>query len=327
MAVFVVFAAAVALGGFFSFRSDAAHDIIEGDNPDVPTLTFYTTGMATTPQIPFWAALRCGEFSNMFNVRVRMWRNADDLQNVMLAGKGDIWLGHVDGFALARKRGAPVVLVAVTGWRKFYLITNGWNYDGIRSLRGKTVAYAPPGSPAVALFNKIAEGIFDIHLQPYQGKELAMLLLRNRVDTAIVPEPILSMLLLRNRNLRVAASIEDMYGKKTGGPTLIPMAGVAVNEKMVKKHPALVALIQDAMVRMAVKCEKDPVGSVKYLPQYFEQDIPQHVVRESMSRDVILVKRGVDVEGEITEYLKVILPSLVNVSGKLDLGRGFLWER
>jgi NitT/TauT family transport system substrate-binding protein len=324
----VSLAVAAVAGGYLSVRSDARDGFIEGDNPNVPTLTFYTSSMATTPQLAFWAALRKGEFRNLFNVRVRLWRNTDDLQSVILAGKGDIWLGHTDGFALAKTRGAPVVLLAITGWRKFYIVATDPRRRGLDALARKTVAYAPPGSPAVAILRRImGDGFSGLRLQAYQGRELEMLLMDGRVEAAIVPEPIVSMLLARNGNLRVVGSLEDIYGAKTGGPPRLPIAGIAVNANTAAKHPGIVDAILSAMLRSSAELGRDPAGAVKYLPSSFGSDIPQSIVLESMSRDIIFAKRAAEAEQEIAQYLEMALASPSGKRREVSLGRGFLWGK
>ena len=136
-----------------------------GTKPDLPTLTLYTSPAVTTPQLAFWAAVKQGEFSGHFNLKVRLWRSIDEVQNLMLAGKGDIWTAHTGGFAMAFNRGAPVTVAAITAWKKFYIVTSDMTYRGLEDLSGKTLAYSPPGSPGFALFkNLVSADISDIKL-------------------------------------------------------------------------------------------------------------------------------------------------------------------
>lgn len=323
----VILSVIIIYGWSLNKKSDELAEYIEGNNPDIPTLVFYTTGLSTTPQIPFWAALRKGEFEGLFNLRVRMWRNTDDLQSVILAGKGDIWLGHTEGFAMAAKRGAPVSVIAITGWRKFYIITSRKDYNGIESLRNRTVAYAPPGSPGIAIFNKIIKGrIEGIKLQPSQGKELQMMMLCGKADTAILPEPLVSMLLLKNPDLRVVESLEELYGRERGTPPLMPLAGFAVNRNTAEKYPEIVKAIQESIIRNSLELKDKKLEAVKYLPEYFEKDISPEVALRSLDRDVILSKRGTDCADEINDYLKTAAPGLLDANGNPDLDSGFLWQ-
>ena len=122
---FVVLAlSAIAIAGyFFDLREHSSDEIILGDNPALPTLTFYTTPGATAPQLPFWAAYQSGELGKLFNLKIVTWKNTEQLKSFVLGGVGDLWLGHTEGFALAKKRGAPVKLFVISGWKKFYFVS------------------------------------------------------------------------------------------------------------------------------------------------------------------------------------------------------------
>ena len=49
--------------------------------------------------MPLWQALARGELS--FVPDIHYWKNLNDLRGILLAGKGDIWVGSVDVFAQA----------------------------------------------------------------------------------------------------------------------------------------------------------------------------------------------------------------------------------
>ena len=115
----LVFLALAAWGGLSLLKKEGAAPP-SGSGQTV--LSIYTTGQATTPQMPLWKAL--AEQDLGFTPEIHYWKNLGDLRGALLAGKGDIWVGHVDGFAQAALRGAPVRIVAVTGWRKFYILTS-----------------------------------------------------------------------------------------------------------------------------------------------------------------------------------------------------------
>jgi len=299
-----------------------------GSNPDVPTLVLYTSATVTSPQIPFWAAFEKNNLSELFNLEVKLWRNIEDVQSVMLAGKGDLWIAHTDGFAMAAERGAPVSILAVTGWRKFYIITGNKDYRNIDSLKGTTVAYAPPGSPGVAIFNEITGGnSTGIKLQAYQGRELQMLMLSGKVNTALLPEPLVTMLLIKNPALRVMDNLEKLYGEKTGGPPILPIAGMGVNRNTAEKYPEIIRAIEESMKRIAPLLEADREKSIKYLPESFRDEIPGEIARQSMSRDIIFVKSGHESKKEIYDYLRITTPRLADDNGEIKLEREFLWGK
>ncbi|MCV6602515.1 MAG: hypothetical protein OIF54_13315, partial [Cohaesibacter sp.] len=89
------------------------------------------------------------------NLETKFWKGLADLEGLMLAGKGDIWVGHIDGFAKAASRGAPVQLVSVTGWKKFYILSRNADissFDDVLNLpENHPIAVAPPHTPVVPI--------------------------------------------------------------------------------------------------------------------------------------------------------------------------------
>ena len=125
-----------ALGGFFVLQGEDSGSLTFGKDPDLPTLVFHTTGLATTPQIPFWAGVASGEITALCNIRLNLWKDLDSLRAILLAGKGDLWLGHSEGFAQAALHDAPVTLLVVSGWRKFYFLSRAPGDTCLASLAG-----------------------------------------------------------------------------------------------------------------------------------------------------------------------------------------------
>jgi NitT/TauT family transport system substrate-binding protein len=276
-----------------------------------PDLVIYTTGQATTPQMPLWKAL--AEEDLGFTPQVRYWKNLGDLRGALLAGKGDIWVGHVDGFAQAALRGAPVRLVAVTGWRKFYFLTSRddiHNFNDISSLpETTTVAAAPPQSPGVAVMRALEgkEGPrFDYAL--YEPKQLALEAMRGSHDLLLLPEPLVTVLLEKNPDLRVAGSLEEEYGRLTHGAPVLPLAGIAVNTNTLRRHPELEKTLCTALLAQEAPLRDDPESGLETLPKAFADFIPPALVRKSLARDVIRVRSARQARSSIRDYLRMILP-------------------
>ncbi|HRX16113.1 MAG TPA: ABC transporter substrate-binding protein [Spirochaetota bacterium] len=306
-------------------REEQASFVI-GTNPNLPTLTLYTSSAITTPQLAFWAAVNRGEFSEHFNLIVRLYRSIDEIQNLMLAGKGDIWIAHTGGFAMAFNRGAPVTVAVITAWKKFYIVTSDATYHSLEDLAGKTVAYSPPGSPGFSLFkNLVSADIPDIRLQAYHGRELQMLLLNGKVETAILPEPIVSMMLIKNSKLRIVGNMEELYGKKYGLEPLLPLAGIGFNRLTAEKYPGIANLIQDSVVRNSKDIQSDKKLAISNLPDSFRSEIPEDVAVMSLERDVILARPAYEVYALINDYLSITIPDYNKETSKIS-DKEFLWQ-
>ncbi len=308
---FLFMAVALSLGApgcFFLLSGDADNSFQFGDDPGLPTLTFYTTGSATTPQLPFWSAIKKGEIQKFCNIRVEFWKNLDDLRALLLTGKGDLWLGHTEGFAQACAAGAPVQLLFISGWRKFFVVSTDPGMESMESFRGRELPYAPHGSPAVPVLRAVESGGRQaIHFKPYEPQQLALMLVSGRIDSALVPEPLVTSLLERVEGLRIVESVEDVYGRSTGQAPRMPIAGMAVNSRTAKKHPQVVEGMVRAVLQEASKLQGNPQAGVDALPDAFEVFMTKEKILESLERDMILVVPALEAREEILTYLSFLM--------------------
>ena len=283
-------------------------------------LSIYTTGQATTPQMPLWQALADGGLT--FTPEVHYWKNLNDLRGLLLAGKGDIWVGSVDVFAQAALRGAPVRLVCVTGWKKFHVLSSR---DDVREAAdllslppGTEMASAPPLSPGQAVLRAMeARGLPAFDYAPYDPKQLALHAANGDVDLLLAPEPLVSVLLAKAPGFHVVANVEEEYGKMTGKPGLLPIAGIAVNTGLLEQRPGFADELEQALLNEEPFLNKDPEQGLQSLPDAFGKFIPRSIVRASMSRDVIRVRPARECRDMILDYLDMVFRDGSAPSGDL----------
>lgn len=277
-------------------------------------LVLYTALTATTPQIPLWAAVKTG-WPKGRELRVEYWKNLDDLRGVILSGKGDVWIGHLEGFAQAALRGAPVTLVAVTGWKKFYFLApKGTPETTMTALaetlrdQGLPLAVAPQDSPALGVLEAVRRNNGpSFTVAAMQPQQLMLEMLRGSRRYALVPEPFASSLLAKKSDLRVAASLEEEYARVFGGPARLPLAGVAVNTRLFTDDPDLVYGLISAMGEQADLLAPDKKTAADVLPPAVANALGREVLDASMDRDVIRSAPSWEVRQEITAFLRMVL--------------------
>ncbi|NLF19536.1 MAG: hypothetical protein GX595_20090 [Lentisphaerae bacterium] len=317
-------AVAVLAGGLLTWR--AARSGPAGVTPTgaAPPLRLYVNPGTTTPQIPLWAAVRAGRLESVFAVQSQLWKTTDHLQGLLLAGAGDAWIGHIDGFARARQRGAPVVLLAVTGWRKFALVSTDPAITGLDDFRQRSLPYAPFGSPAVDIVRAILpETAAAITFDPHEPRQLALKVLQGKAHSALLPEPLVTTMLQQVPALRVVVQLEDEYARRRGGAARLPIAGLAVHARLVQADPERVEALLQAVLAAGAEMAADPEHAAEVLPPEFAEFVPREVVRQSLARDVILAHAARDVAAEIESYLRIVTPELFADGAGLD--PAFLW--
>jgi len=292
-------------------------------------LVFYTTPGATTPQMPLWQAIADGALPELKDMEVRSWKNLDDLRSAMLAGQGDLWLGHVEGFAQAARLGAPVKLVAITAWRKFTLFSNRPDIRTVDDLLacppGTELAVAPPQSPAVPVLQSLERhGLPRFTYVAHEPKQLTLDILRGRAALAVLPEPLGTVLLQKAPGLKAVTQVEDLYGRFSGREPLLPLAGIAVNARLAEERPELVKRLQAALVAAGHRLAEHPEDGLAALPAEFNAFMPREIVRASLARDRVLVRPAGQCREAVARYLALI-EGHAEADAQAALPEGLLW--
>ena len=290
-------------------------------------LVFHTYPEATFPQAPLWAAVNSGRINNRVKIETRLWKNLDDLRGFVLAGKGDLWLGSTEVFARAAAQGAPVTLLAVTGWRKFYLVSRDSNIQGFQDLAGRTLPYAPRGAPAAAILNSLKDnGLGEINLLPCDPAPLSLMFLKGKHDTVLLAEPLVTRLLDKDRTAQVVRGLAEEYGRLTNRPARLPLAGLAVNSGTLKERPEAIRVLAEAMVFEGRAMALNPERALTVIPSSFTSALPRDLIKRSMVRDLVLTEPAWAVEKEIGDFLHVLDPALADENGRLQLPDSFIWR-
>ncbi len=292
-------------GTVASFAASRNQSFERVANPSLPFLTLYTTGLATGPQLALWQAIEQGKILEKCNIRVKLWNNLDELKQALLAGNGDLWLGHTDVFVETALQGAPVQLLLTTGWRKFYLISSDPHTLHFSDFIGKSLAVSPPGSPAVPVLQSLDNGALKkIEFAFEPPKTLLQQLIKGEVSAALLPEPLVTMALAANPKLMAGENVAELYAEHTGQTRGIPVAGIAVNSKTVEKYPEIITWIAQETIRHAKPLANNPQPGVNSLPQEFQGLIPKNLIKISLQRERLDAAYSHAVKQDIEEYMK-----------------------
>jgi NitT/TauT family transport system substrate-binding protein len=328
-----------------------------GDGPGGKVLVYSATG-ATTAALPLMGALERGWPGSP--VAVEEWKNLDDLRGLVLSGKGDVWVGHLEAFGRAAARGAGVRILAVTAWRKFYFVSGPFRgpADG-EGGRGGTPGPGTPGGeagywpqspgelasllaserlplyaapqsgPSTGILSRIAAmggPSFDARALPMQ--QVLLELASGRARAALVPEPGATAALAKNPRLRIVGSLEDEHARLAGGPGRLPHAGIAADASFVREQPGLVRELQELMGASARElAAMPPEEAVTHLPRALREAVGETVLAESLARDPIGSVNAADAAHEIEGFLCLAAAELC-AGGRLDpaFPRDFILE-
>ncbi|MDR3203334.1 MAG: hypothetical protein LBV23_01120 [Deltaproteobacteria bacterium] len=283
-------------------------------------VTIFSALTATSAQLPLLGAIKDGWPGR--DVKIEWWKNLDELRSVVLSGKGEIWVGHLETFARAAARGAPVKLSSVTVWRKFYFISAPLSFDpggperypnsveellDWASKRELVVPMAPQNSPAEgllkSLISKVGHPILSQGLAPQQ---LSLELIEARRPFGLMPEPLASQAALKSERLKIIGSLEEFYSSHFGGQGLIPQAGIAVNLNFYNLDPGLTYNLVALMSKWAQKItDQGSLAAIELLPLQTQEALGLEVLKASLTREPILARPTWEVKSEIDSFLRL----------------------
>jgi len=109
-------------------------------------------------------------------------------------------------------------------------------------------------------------------------------------------------------------------------PGILPVAGIAVNERTALRYPAEMAKLQDIIITRTQRLADEGRNAARYFPSQFEENIPRALVADSLERDNLLARRAADCKNDVMTYLRAVHPGLFTGKNPLDKDNGFLWK-
>ena len=284
------------------------------DGSAAPAVTAWANRGTTTPLLPLLgAAEEAG-----WRLDLRPWNTTMAFQSLLLAGEGEFWVGHLEGFARAARRGAPLRILAVTGWRKWQLLSRREGVGGFpEDFLGREVSIAPADGAGRFLLEKLLreEGVAGVKVVPVDVRPLLLKAMEGKAEDLFLPEPFATVLLEKGLGFQRVDSLEAYYGRVRGGAPEVPWAGVAVNAHWAEAHPRETEELLEGMMAWnsrggAREGEGEGVSRLWTAGREEASGISREALAESLLRDPVKVVPAWRMEGEVREFLKVVAPEL-----------------
>jgi len=149
--------------------------------------------------------------------------------------------------AMLYNKGTGYRIAAVPVWGSMYLLSSDTTIKTWEHLKNKTIHSMAKGmTPDVALqylakFNGVdPQKDFNINYTYGSHPELASMLASGKIETAIMSEPMMSMVMKKNPKLRIVFDIENEWKKATGNQTAFAQTAVIVDSAFYIQHPNIV---------------------------------------------------------------------------------------
>lgn len=171
----------------------------------------------------------------------------DELTAPILKGDFDIAAVPTNLAAvLYEKSEHNIQLAALNTLGVLYVVERGDTIQSVEDLAGRTVYNTSKGSVPEYAFNYIVQQngldpVQDMQVEYLsEHAEVAALLASGQADTAVLPQPFVTSVLMQNDQVRVALDLTEEWDKVGGGSSLT-MGCIVVQKDFAQQHPEVVA--------------------------------------------------------------------------------------
>ncbi len=183
------------------------------------------------------------EFSDKYNVTLS--GAPDEVSAKLISGETDIAAVPLNlAGVLYNKTEGGIVMLAVNTLGVLYILENGETVQSVEDLAGKTLYATGQGSSPEYMLNYLLAqyGLTESVTVEYKAEhsELAALMASGEVTLGVLPEPMVTSVLTKNANMRVALDLNGLWEEAAGIPAVqgclvVRKEYLEANEKAVKE--------------------------------------------------------------------------------------------
>ncbi|OFI01519.1 NMT1/THI5 like protein [Clostridium acetireducens DSM 10703] len=136
--------------------------------------------------------------------------------------------------------------LAMNTWGMLYIVSNGVEVDSIKDLKDKKVYVSGKGMVPDFAFRYILkenglnpEKDLNIDYTLSQHEELSQALISGKIKIALLPEPFVTMVTSKNKDIKVKLNIEEEW-KKINNKSSVATGCLVVRDEFAKENPEVV---------------------------------------------------------------------------------------
>lgn len=215
------------------------------------------------------------------------------------------------GSILYNKTNKEIEVLSITTTGVLYIVENGDTISSIEDLRGKTIYATGQGASPEYILNHILEenGLIpneDVTITYLpEHATLANMVAAGEVELAILPEPFVSVVSAKNKDIKVKIDLNIEWEAIYGEGTQMPMGIAIVQKEFLEKYPeAVEAFMKDYeasvnFVNENMDAAAELIAAQKILPS-------AAIARAAIPRAGISFIVGDDLQTVLNQYLEVL---------------------
>lgn len=203
-----------------------------------------------------------------YNVNYNIEKTPDNLSTTVMKGEADIAVVPSNMAAIAYNKTKNYEITGTTGLGSFYLVSND-DIGGFKDLKGKEVVNTGKGlTPDIT--NKFiikSNGLNEKDINftyVNSANELVPMIVSKKANTAIVPEPALTSLKIKNPEIKVVKSLNEEYKNITKSDYGYPQATIIVKSDFAKNNKEFVNLFLEGVKESIIFVNSNPDKAGEY---------------------------------------------------------------
>lgn len=241
-------------------------------------------------------------------IELSWYQGMDEAMSKIINGDVDISIIPVNSMSILHNKGVDIQLGAVTTWGILYLVTKDETITDWQNLKGQRVGVGARGFSPDLVFRSLLQSnnlnLDELEIVYGNSPEIAQMLLAGKVKVAVLPEPLLTSVLMKDASIRIVMNMEEEWNRAFPQGMGLPQAGLAVSKDFASKNPNLWEEFcnkYDSNLEKYLKGEKVTELEAEILK------LPAEVIEESLNRSNLKFVPGEEAALSVDNYLKVLM--------------------
>jgi len=292
----------------------AASPFLPGRAAATPLAELGLWGPPAGPSVTLAHAVATGRLDALAdNATFTAWRNPDELRAGLTSGTITASVVPAQLAANLYNRGFPIRLANIMTEGLLYVLSEDAGITAIPDLAGRRLAVPFRGDTPEILFTRLLRhhGIVEADVDvSYVATpvEAVQLLLAGRVEAAMVVEPAASAAVLRARqagkDVTRVIDITVQWGAMTGGPAVLPMAGLALTEALYAGAPEVIDPLRAALRDTVPEVLADPQAAAANATGALGLPVP--VIAQSVAQSRLVARDAAEIRPEIEAMFRAM---------------------
>lgn len=164
----------------------------------------------------------------------------------LLSGEYDIAALPTNLAAIIYNKKPDYQLLAVTGEGNLYVVSSRNDIKSWKDLKGKKIYNIARSSTPGFLFNNLLiensiDIVNDIDIDfKFNHIELAPMLISGKVETGILPEPLVTKVLIKNKDMKVVLDFQDEFKRTKKSSSSYPLSCIVAKKSLIESNPEVI---------------------------------------------------------------------------------------